>query len=365
MPKVRQKANGEGSIVYEADRKKYRAFITDNLGKRITKRFNSKAEASTWISNMIADISNNSYIPANNITVMEWVLEYLETYKKDKLRPKTLVRYLQTANHLNAIGNIPLQKLTARMVQLFYRELPDMSQSNKIKIHRLLSAAFNKAYVLDMVSKNIMLAVEAPQHHQQEIEIFTKDELTKIKKVLTENEAYKRYYPIFYMALTTGARLGEILGLKANSVHEGYIDINNSLQQLSGTYDERPKTAAGIRKITITAELQSILYNLIALKKVISINGYVFTTKNGTAISPTNFHKAWKKILELAGVKHKHFHSLRHTHATQLLAAGVPILEVSKRLGHSKASHTLNLYGHAIPGYDATLPDKITKIFAI
>lgn len=70
-----------------------------------------------------------------------------------------------------------------------------------------------------------------------------------------------------------------------------------------------------------------------------------------------------KSILLLASVPHKKFHVLRHTHATQLLANGVPLLEVSKRLGHSRASHTLDLYGHAIPGYDASLPNKISKIF--
>ena len=89
----------------------------------------------------------------------------------------------------------------------------------------------------------------------------------------------------------------------------------------------------------------------------------IFQSKNGTPLRPNQIERAWKSILLLASVPHKKFHVLRHTHATQLLANGVPLLEVSKRLGHSRASHTLDLYGHAIPGYDASLPNKISKIF--
>lgn len=78
---------------------------------------------------------------------------------------------------------------------------------------------------------------------------------------------------------------------------------------------------------------------------------------------PNQIERAWRSILLLASILHKKFHTLRHTHATQLLANGVPLLEVSKRLGHRKASHTLDFYGYAIPGHDASLPNKNSKIF--
>ena len=71
--------------------------------------------------------------------------------------------------------------------------------------------------------------------------------------------------------------------------------------------------------------------------------------------------RIWKATLKAAGIEHKKFHCLRHTHATQLLASGIPLLEV----GHSKASHTLDLYGHAIPGYDEHLPEKIKNIYSL
>lgn len=362
---MKYRSKGEGCISYDASRKKYQAKIIDTTGKRLSKRFSTKEEASIWLSTIQSSIAQNTYVPDSNITVLQWILEYLETYKINTIRSKTMERYLQTAKHLSPIADIPLQKLSARTVQQFYNTL-DMSSSSNLKVHKLLSAAFKKAYALDLINKNIMLAVEPPKLQQKEVEIFTQDELKTISNSIQNSRYYSKYYPIYLMAITTGARLGEILGLKRNDLHNGYVTINDSLQQSNiGVYDAPPKTAAGKRRITITLQLQQILSKLVINDKIISLDGYIFHTKNGTPYTPRNFERVWTGILKEAGVPHKKFHALRHTHATQLLAAGIPILEVSRRLGHSKASHTLNLYGHAIPEYDKTLPDKIAKIFSV
>lgn len=366
MPK-RSKANGEGSIVYYSDKKKYRAFITDTEGKRLSRTFSTKTEADKWLAEIKTEIAQKTYIPVSDKKLIDWVFEYIDVYKKDKLRVKTIIRYMQTAKYLMPIGDIKLQDLTAHQVQKFYKDLPDISASSKIKIHNLLAAAIKKAFILGSIKKNIMLAVERPKPTPVKIEIFTNNELTKISSAILGNERFRKYYPIYLMGITTGARLGEILGLKRCSIGNGYILINNSLQQLSGKglYDEEPKTEAGKRKITITPKLQNCFAEIFQEQKIISLDGYVFTTIQGTPISPSNFHDIWKAILQDAGVKYKHFHCLRHTHATQLLAAGIPVLEVAKRLGHAKASYTLNIYGHAIPDYDKSLPDKISSIFAV
>lgn len=71
------------------------------------------------------------------------------------------------------------------------------------------------------------------------------------------------------------------------------------------------------------------------------------------------------KTKKEAQLEHKNFYVLRHTHATQLLANHVPLIEVSRRLGHSKPSITLDLYGHAIPGYDKQIPSKVEAIFGL
>lgn len=358
MPK--KKANGEGGLCQEKSGK-YRASFYDTTGKRVVKRFNTKLEASNWLAQMKTEILKDTYVPQSDITVGEWAVEYIETYCQH-LRPNTTKRYLETARHLEDIAHVELQKLTALAVQRLYNKL-EMSASSKIKVHKLLKAIITKAHQIEMLNKNIMVAVVPPKAEHKEIEVFTKPEIKKLLTTLKDSEHYSKYYPLVYTAISTGARLGEILGLKATAIKGGYIIINNNLQYINNVpTDFPPKTKSGNRKITINEDLELILKKL-TLDKVVGYDGYVFHTKNGTPYRMSNIAKIWKAILNEANIPYKNFHVLRHTHATQLLANGVPLLEVSKRLGHSTGSITLNLYGHAIKGYDEQIPDKVAAIF--
>ena len=256
-----------------------------------------------------------------------------------------------------------MQKLTAIKVQQFFNDT-DVSDNGKLKMYKLLKAACTKAYDLELLKKNIMVNVETPKYVQKEIEIFTQEEISRLLNYLENDRYYKRYMLLISLAIATGARLGELLGLKLKAVKTDSIVINNSLQDVGGKLvDMPPKTKAGYREVTISEAMAYCLRNAASFGNVLSFDQYVFHTKNGTPIAPRNFERTWKKILSNAEIPYKHFHALRHTHATQLLANGIPILEVSKRLGHAKPSHTLVLYGHSLKGYDKTLPDKIKKIF--
>lgn len=365
---ARKRINGEGSINYENARDKYRAAITDPNGKRIVKRFDNPDDAITWLSTTKSEIFKGSYIPPSDITVGEWLIEWLKTYIAPNVRPKTVLRYKQTMNYLTPLANIRLQHLTAHSVQQFYND-SILSNNAKNKLHKLLKAAITKAHILDLINKNIMLAIAAPRVEKTEIVIFSQQDIQQILNTLqskSTNLRLRKYYPMMLLAITTGARLGEILGLKWPCVTNNRIIINNSLQEISGKLiDMPPKTPAGNRSIIVPEEVMSALNSLRQSDKVIELQGYVFHTLNRTPYAPRNIERIWKATLKAAGIEHKKFHCLRHTHATQLLASGIPLLEVAKRLGHSKASHTLDLYGHAIPGYDEHLPEKIKNIYSL
>ncbi len=361
-----RKSNGEGSISFETARNKWRAAITDPKGERIVKRFNTRKEAQEWIAVIKSEIYRNVYVPPSNITVGEWIMVFLETYKAAKIRPKTMDRYIQTAKHLAPIASIPLQQLTAHAVQQLYNTLPEMSPSSKNKVHKLLKAAVTKAHATEVISKNVMLAVDAPSVPKVDVQVFTKEEINTILQTVRSSEYYNKYYPFILLAVTTGARLGELLGLKISKVHKGYIYIDNSLQYVRGRLvDMPPKTSASVRRITIAPNVEKLLRTLSASDKVCPFDGYVFHTKTGTPYSPRNMERTWKNILKAAKLEHKNFHVLRHTMATQLLANGISIAEVAKRLGHSRISHTLNLYSHAIPDYDSGIPNVLEKLYAL
>lgn len=360
MAKRRSKsANGEGSILYESDRQRFRAFFTDPGGKRITKRFETRQEAVEWLTVTRAEVYKNEYIPAHDITVGQWVAEFINTYLAPKIKTRTLIRYLQTSKHLGPIADIPLQKISAMQVQKFYNNLPSLSDSSKQKIHKLLKAAFTKAQKLEVISKNIMLNVDGFKITTKEVEVFTVDEITHLLAWIKQSRYYKRYYLFIKLAIITGARLGELLGLKKYCIESCCIKIKNNLQDVNGVIkDTTLKTQAAERTITIDPTTEQELLEA-------SSDNYVFHTKYGTPWNPHNVERAWRKILDGAKLQARKFHALRHTHATQLLANNIPLLEVSKRLGHASSTVTLKYYAHAIPGYDRKIPQKVVSIFKI
>ncbi|MBP5199880.1 MAG: tyrosine-type recombinase/integrase [Schwartzia sp.] len=89
----------------------------------------------------------------------------------------------------------------------------------------------------------------------------------------------------------------------------------------------------------------------------------IFTMSRNTPLSPRNMERAWRIIVEATEVPYRNFHILRHTNATDLLAKGISIVEVARRLGHSRISHTLELYGHAIPPYGPTIVRQIEALY--
>lgn len=353
-----KKTNGEGTVYYEKERNAFRVGIIDTTGKRITKRFKTKEAAEEWLLTTRADMHRGEYIPENTLAVGAWVMEYIDTYKKPKVRPSTLERYYCTMRQLAPIANIPLKDLTAITIQRFYNTLTT-STSDRAKVHKLLNAALKKAVALGTM-KDITQAVEPISEKRREIEIFDLDEITKLLEWVQNSKYYQRYYLFLKLAVSTGARLGELLALRTSRVHTNYIRIDLNAHAVNGrVHINEPKTDNGIRNVTIPYELSQELIQYAAGGE------YVFHNRFGGTWNTHNVERAWRSILDGAGIPRKHFHALRHTHATQLLANNVPLIEVSKRLGHSKPSITLDLYGHSIPGYDETIPEKVQNIFSL
>lgn len=357
---TRKRANNAGTVYPHRD--KFRAQFTTPAGNRTSKVFDTEADAHAWILAQRAEAANNFYIEPSQITLGQWIQEYIATYC-NTLRPKTVLGYVQTGKRLFPLANIPLQKLTAPGLQKFFNEV-DMSDAGKQRAFRFLKQILNKAAAVDMLRKNPAAAVKPPQYTKQEIEIFTADEVKQILAAVSISKHYKKYYPLLLFTAYSGCRIGEVLGLKIHNVYEDRVKIDNARVTIpKKSIDTRPKTEAGRRDITLPSFVIEELRRAYQYPQPSNNGGYVFHTVNGTALLSRNLERIWENILEEASIPKKHFHALRHTHATQLLAAGVPLLEVSHRLGHSRPSHTLNLYGHAIKGYDTRIASTVTTIF--
>ena len=139
------------------------------------------------------------------------------------------------------------------------------------------------------------------------------------------------------------------------------ICIQRAKDSGTGQVFHEPKTKAGIRYIPIVYD--ACIERLKAMQtsgKITYINGFVFCTESGKALNYGNIRRAWLKICELAGVN-KNIHTFRHTFATAALTKDIPILEVSRCLGHADANTTLKMYGHAMPGFNKHIIDIFQK----
>jgi len=368
---TRKRRNGEGSISADAERGGYRAWITSPNGKRISKRFSVESEAIAWKTEQLCAMNQGTFVEPNTVTVGEWALRWL-TAKKQAVSIGTYENYLYISGHLDLISTIALQELLPHHIDTLYIELNKIISGCTVhKVHKLLKAMLKKAAALNIVSKNIMLNVDSPKFEKKDIQIFTQTEVETILKVCHDNPLLKRKYPMILLSATTGIRLGELLGLRWCDVlfptDEIFIRKSIKASKTQGIYLGSVKTKAGIRKIKITEDMVKLLRSLRADVKNMDINQetFVFPARTGNPISPRNMERAWDTIIRNAGVPYKNIHVLRHTHATELLALGVPIIEVSRRLGHSKVAHTLDLYGHAIPNYEDKIVDKVAQLYAV
>lgn len=129
-----------------------------------------------------------------------------------------------------------------------------------------------------------------------------------------------------------------------------------------------PKTRSSVRTISVPYKVMCVLKMLKANSTCVDIKQTDFCFSQPKSEKPLSFstlETKWGKILQTLNFPHRKFHCLRHTHATQLLAAGVPVLEVSRRLGHTNAAITLGVYGHHIKGYDEKIAQIAEKIYCL
>jgi integrase len=167
--------------------------------------------------------------------------------------------------------------------------------------------------------------------------------------------------PIVELALATGTRRGELCGLQWGDIDldRGVLRVERSVEETkAGLRLKAPKTKRGRRNITLgesavamlrTHKIKQLEIRLVLGLGKIADSTLVFSTIDGELLRPGNVTRAWSRAMPRLG---KTFHSLRHTHASMLINAGVDILTISRRLGHSKAAITLDVYGHLIGGAD-------------
>ena len=237
--------------------------------------------------------------------------------------------------------------------------------------HQVLHKALTVAVEWSLLSRNPAAIAKPPRVQAREIEIVTIEQAQNILQCLRG----RALYPIVALALATGMRRGELLALRWGSVDldAGRIQVERSIEQTkAGLRFKEPKTKHGRRNIkipsSVVAELRAhwTLQQEQRLKLGLGRAGdgdLVFPSWDGAPRSPNATTVEWRRALAEFKLPAISLHALRHTHASQLIAAGMDPVAVSRRLGHASPVITLGVYGHLFENSDDRAAEIIEAAF--
>lgn len=247
-------------------------------------------------------------------------------------------------------------------VQRFYHHLQKEGCSNHAVsvTHKTLRVALNHAIKLGFIGRNPCSGAIPPKPKQMEMKFYDDRQVRiLLEKALTIGD---RFFPLYYLAIHTGMRQAELIGLKWSDVDWKHraIQVQRQVRHFKGggyTFT-KPKSKSGNRTIILGKQqaLKTIREHLEDQKRLIEHAGeswenlnLIFPSNVGTPITANNLRRNFRILLEASGLPKIRFHDLRHTAASLMLNHGIPILIASRRLGHSKPSMTMDVYGHLMP----------------
>jgi integrase len=274
------------------------------------------------------------------------------------LRPKTTHQYgLIIRKHIIPnIGKVQLKDLRLARIEQFYSELISSGVGIRtVRVtHNVLHKALEKAVRYGLITYNPSHGATLPRYKHCEMQVLDENQVSQFLIAAQSSN----YLALYYLAVTTGMRQGELFGLRWSDMHwnSGVLHIQRQLQKIPGqgwSFAE-PKTKSARRSIILGERTLHVLRQHKERQAMLKINAgklwqendLVFPSKIGTPGDPSNLRVDFLKVLNCAGLPRIRFHDLRHTAASLLLNHGIPVIVVSNMLGHSKPSITLDVYGH-------------------
>lgn len=323
-------------------------------GKRKQKWYTvhgDKKTAEKFLIEKLNELEHGIYVDSKNMTLEEYLNYWYEQCCITKLSPTTYESYKRNIDKyiIPSLGNIRLSNLLPLQLQSFYNNLATtLSNTSIVYIHRILHSALNQAMKWDLVVRNVANNVEPPKKEKYRATILNSEQLAQLIEAIKDTYIY---IPVM-IAISTGMRRGEVLGLTWNNVdleHATIKVIQAIYPTKNGLVVLPPKTSTSNRKISLPPTLVAILKDY--KSKCKNDNNYVCTVEDGSLISPSSLNHKFKQVLKYNGLPNIRFHDLRHSHASLLLSQGVQAKVISERLGHSNINITMDLYSHI---YEAT-----------
>lgn len=317
-------------------------------------------------------------------TLRQCLVQWLEEHKKFSVKASSYTRYCSIVyKHIvPQLGDFPVADVTAAVVQDYIHYLRTDANKHKglapstIKIHLvLLSSFFEKMIELEMAQNNPCEAVRIPPSQKKKPNYLKQNEYQKLEKVLEDKICDKRARAIL-LALKTGIRLGELAALRWTDIdlQSKTIHVRHSIQRVKAKSPGKNKTeivfgqtksVCSQRDIPMNDGIYTLLYSYQkVLKKsgIFTEESFVFSNRQGSYLDPRAYQNYFSELLKKAGIRCVNFHALRHTFATIAASKNMQISTLSRILGHSTPTITLQIYVHAVDEQDRIEMAKIESI---
>jgi integrase len=353
----------------------------DATGKRqiryVTVR-GKRQDAERELAKQLTSFNDGIDIEPSKITVGEYVHAYLD---RATVSPKTLERYRQLAEQqiIPHLGSKLLQKLRPAHIEEWHSTLllrggkggKPLSARTVGHAHRVLHVMLERATATEVVFRNVASSIHPPRVETEEVEILTAPEMLDVVTKLAGTD----WEPIVSLDLGSGLRRGELLGLQCAdfNLDAATVKIERSVEETKqGLRLKNPKTKYAVRTISLAPTtvdaMRSHFRKLRETRMALGLgrekpDTLVFGTPVGGLLSPDNLSRDWARTVKARSLPDVTFHALRHTHASALIASGLDVVRISRRLGHSSPKVTLTIYAHLFEKTDTAAASAIEAVF--
>jgi integrase len=333
------KGDGIYPVTLKNGRRAWDVFLRVD-GKQYRKRFPTRKAAEAHKRATLSDADRGNFIAPSERTFGEYLADWVRSHPAYE-------RYLRQ-HVVPALGKLPLQKLKTEDLDTHYRFLLDSETlgANSVRlVHGILKQALRDAGARGYLLRNPADHATVPAHVEYEAHPLSAVEVRRMLAATDES--------LFRVAVTTGMRRGELIGLRWKDVD---LDGGTLAVRRATT-----KTRAGQR----TVRLDAATVALLRARRGIG-DAPVFALSDGRPWTPKHVYVRFAALKAAALLPEEtRFHDLRHTYATHALRAGVPVHVVSKQLGHANVGITLNIYAHVMPGMGEDAAERVAAVFDV
>ena len=334
----------------------------------------TKKDAEKKLAELLHQLDNSTFVKPGKTTLAEYLKRWLQDCCLSNLAARTVEGYesIVRCHLIPPLGQVHLTQLKPEHIQHVYSEKLTTGLSHRTirYIHVTLHKALQDAVRLGIIMRNPADAVKPPRVQYHEMHTMNESDI----HIFLEFAKSTPYYALFYVALFTGMRRSELLGLRWCDVDLilCQLSITRALHQLQdgSRVFTQPKTAKGRRLISLSPsavlvlgehrEQQEKLRQNIS--SALTEDALVFCHEDGRPLLPNSVSHAWTKLANRAGLKGIRLHDARHTHASLMLKQGVHPKIVQERLGHAGIQITLDTYSHIAPGLQQAAAKRFDDI---